>query len=145
LAAHNEANCRVDSTLEDAMRWSVEPTPEQIATLAARPADAPVVMINLLQFCADGGRESYLRYAQEVAPHLQRVGGTVHYAGAAPGVVVGDGERPWWDAIIVVEYPSPAAFLEMVSNEEYLKVHEYRAAGLDRGELIATSIWTMGD
>jgi hypothetical protein len=24
-------------------------------------------------------------------------------------------------------------------------VHEYRAAGLDRGDLIATSIWTMGD
>jgi uncharacterized protein (DUF1330 family) len=130
---------------EQAMSSSLEPTPEQMATLAARQADAPVVMINLLQFRADGGRESYLRYAQEVAPHLQRVGGTVRYAGAAPGVVIGDGEKPWWDAIIVVEYPSPAAFLDMVSNEEYLKVHEYRAAGLDRGDLIATSIWTMGD
>ena len=91
---------------------SLEPTPEQFAALAARPADAPVVMINLLQFRADVGRESYLRYAKEVAPHLQRVGGTVRYAGAAPGVVIGDGEKPWWDAIIVVEYPSPAAFLE---------------------------------
>jgi uncharacterized protein (DUF1330 family) len=130
---------------EQAMSSSLEPTPEQLAALAERPADEPVVMINLLQFRADGGRESYLRYAQEVAPHLQRVGGTVRYAGAAPGVVIGDGEKPWWDAIIVVEYPSPAAFLDMVSNEEYLKVHEYRAAGLDRGDLIATSIWTMGD
>jgi uncharacterized protein (DUF1330 family) len=127
------------------MSSSLEPTPEQFAALAARPADAPVVMINLLQFKAAGGRESYLRYAQEVAPHLQRVGGTVRYAGAAPGVVVGDGEKPWWDAIIVVEYPSPAAFLDMVSDEEYLKVHEHRAAGLDRGDLIATSIWTMGE
>lgn len=121
----------------------MEPTSEQLEALAARPADAPVVMINLLQFRADGGRESYLRYTQEVAPHLQRVGGTVRYAGASPGVVIGDGEKPWWDAIIVVEYPSPAAFLDMVSNEEYLKVHEYRAAGLDRGDLIATSVWTM--
>ncbi len=127
------------------MSSSLEPTPEQFAALAARPADAPVVMINLLQFKAAGGRESYLRYAQEVAPHLQRVGGTVRYAGAAPGVVVGDGEKPWWDAIIVVEYPSPAAFLDMVSDEECLKVHEHRAAGLDRGDLIATSIWTMGE
>jgi uncharacterized protein (DUF1330 family) len=130
---------------EQAMSSSLEPTPEQLAALASRQADVPVVMINLLQFRADGGRESYLRYAQEVAPHLQRVGGTVRYAGAAPGVVIGDGEKPWWDAIIVVEYPSPAAFLDMVTNEEYLKVHEYRAAGLDRGDLIATSIWTMGD
>jgi uncharacterized protein (DUF1330 family) len=127
------------------MSASLEPRPEQLAALAERPADAPVVMINLLQFRANGGRESYLRYAQEVAPHLQRVGGTVRYGGAAPGVVIGDGEKPWWDAIIVVEYPSPAAFLDMVSNEEYLKVHEYRAAGLDRGDLIATSSWTMAE
>jgi uncharacterized protein (DUF1330 family) len=127
------------------MSASLEPSPEQLAALAERPADAPVVMINLLQFRANGGRESYLRYAQEVAPHLQRVGGTVRYGGAAPGVVIGDGEKPWWDAIIVVEYPSPAAFLDMVSNEEYLKVHEYRAAGLDRGDLIATSTWTMAE
>jgi uncharacterized protein (DUF1330 family) len=124
---------------------AVEPTPEQLTALAARPADEPVVMINLLQFRADGGRESYLRYTQEVAPHLQRVGGAVRYAGAAPGVVIGDGEKPWWDAIIVVEYPSPAAFLDMVSDEEYLKVHENRAAGLDRGDLIATSTWTMAE
>lgn len=127
------------------MSSSLEPTPEQFAALAERPADEPVVMINLLQFRADGGRHSYIRYAQEVAPHLQRVGGTVRYAGAAPTVVIGEGEKPWWDALIVVEYPSPTAFLDMVSNEEYLKVHEHRAAGLDRGDLIATSIWTPAD
>jgi uncharacterized protein (DUF1330 family) len=127
------------------MSSSLEPTPEPLEALAARPADAPVVMINLLQFRAEGGRENYLRYTQEVAPHLQRVGGAVRYVGGAPGVVIGEGEKPWWDAIIVVEYPSPAAFLDMVSNEEYLKVHEYRAAGLDRGDLIATSISTMAD
>jgi len=121
---------------------SLEPTPDQIAALAARPADEPVVMINLLQFRADGGRQSYLRYMQEVVPHLQRVGGTVRYAGQAPTFVIGDGEKPWWDAIIVVEYPSPSAFLDMVTNEEYLKVHEHRAGGLDRGDLVATSIWT---
>jgi uncharacterized protein (DUF1330 family) len=106
------------------MSSSLEPTPEQLEALAARPADAPVVMINLLQFRAEGGRENYLRYTQEVAPHLQRVGRAVRYVGGAPSVVIGDGEKPWWDAIIVVEYPSPAAFLDMVSNQEYLKVHE---------------------
>jgi hypothetical protein len=45
----------------------------------------------------------------------------------------------------VVEYPSPAAFIASVTNEEYLKVHEHRAAALDRGDLIATSTWTMAD
>ena len=79
----------------------LEPTAEQMAALAARPADAPVVMVNLLKFEADGGRQSYARYAQEVLPHLQRVGGTVRYAGSAPTQVIGDGESPggmrfWW-------------------------------------------------
>lgn len=108
------------------MGASLEPTPEQFAALAARPADEPVVMVNLLRFKADGGRESYLRYPREVAPHLQRVGGTVRYAGASPSVVIGDGVKPWWDALIVVEYPSPAA-------------------GLDRGDLTAMSVWTMAE
>ena len=125
------------------MSSSLEPTPEQFAALAARPADAPVVMVNLLTFRPDGGRASYARYAQEVAPHLQRVGGTVRYAGSAPTQVIGDGERPWWYAILVVEYPSPGAFIDMVTDAEYIKVHEHRAAALDRGDMIATSTWTM--
>lgn len=123
---------------------ALEPTSEQIQALVARPADEPVVMVNLLQF-REGGRESYLRYAAEVGPHLQRVGGTVRYTGTSPAQVIGDGERPWWDAILIVEYPSPAAFIDMVSNEEYLKIHEYRANALDRGDLIATSTWTVAE
>jgi len=124
---------------------AVEPTAEQMAALAARPADQPVVMVNLLKFRPDGGRESYARYAQEVVPHLQRVGGTVRYAGDLPTQVIGDGEKLWWDVILVVEYPSPAAFIDMVTNDDYLKIHDYRAAALDRGDLIATSNWTMAD
>jgi uncharacterized protein (DUF1330 family) len=125
------------------MSNSVEPTAEQFAALAARPADAPVVMVNLLKFKTPGGLDSYLRYGQEVAPHLQRVGATVRYAGRAPAFVIGDGERPWWDAVLIVEYPTPQAFIEMVSTPEYAKVHEHRAAGLDRGDLIATSAWSL--
>ncbi|OBI45016.1 DUF1330 domain-containing protein [Mycobacterium colombiense] len=121
----------------------LEPTPEQFAALAARPTDAPVVMINLLKFKPGGGVESYLQYGREVAPHLQRVGATLRYAGGAPSVVIGEGELPWWDAILVVEYPNPQAFIDMVTTQEYAKVHEHRAAGLDRGDLIATSTWSM--
>jgi uncharacterized protein (DUF1330 family) len=125
------------------MGTSLEPTPEQFAALAARPADAPVVMVNLLKFKTPGGLESYLQYGREVVPHLQRVGATLRYAGAAPANVIGDGERPWWDAILIVEYPTPQAFVDMVTTPEYAKVHEHRAAGLERGDLIATSAWSM--
>ena len=122
----------------------LEPTPEQITALAARPADAPVVMVNLLQFRTPGGVERYLRYGQAVTPHLDRVGAKIRYAGAGPSVVVGDGERPWWDAIVIVEYPSPAAFIDMVSAEDYREVHVHREEALVRGDLIATSMWTVG-
>ena len=121
----------------------LEPTPDQFAALAARPADAPVVMVNLLKFKTAGGLESCLQYGREVAPHLQRVGATLRYAGAAPCNVIGDGERPWWDAILIVEYPNPQAFIDMVTTPEYAKVHEHRTAGLERGDLIATSVWSV--
>ncbi|WP_156686624.1 DUF1330 domain-containing protein [Mycobacterium sp. Marseille-P9652] len=127
------------------MTTSIETTPEQVAALAARPADAPVLMVNLLQFKKPGGLESYLKYGEEVAPHLERVGAKIRYGGAAPAVVIGDGSKPWWDAILIVEYPTPAAFLEMVTTEEYARVHEHRAAALDRGDLIATSTWTAAE
>ena len=125
------------------MSAPVETTPEQFATLAARPADAPVLMVNLLKFKAQGGLESYRRYGREVAPHLERVGASIRYAGTAPAVIIGDGERPWWDAILIVEYPTPQAFIDMVTTAEYAKVHEHRAAGLERGDLIATSAWSV--
>jgi uncharacterized protein (DUF1330 family) len=121
----------------------LEPTPEQFAALAARPPHAPVVMVNLLTFKVDGGRENYVRYAQAVVPHLQRVGATVHYAGTAPTVVIGNGERPGWDAILIAEYPTPQAFIDMVTDPDYAKVHELRAAALQHGDLIATSTWSM--
>jgi uncharacterized protein (DUF1330 family) len=125
------------------MSTTLGPTAEQFAALTSRPADAPVLMVNLLKFEPTGGLESYQRYAREVAPHLDRVGATVRYAGTAPGVVIGDGERPWWDAILVVEYPTPQAFIDMVTTPEYAKVHEHRAAALERGDLIATSAWSI--
>ena len=123
----------------------LEPTPGQFAALAARRADEPVVMVNLLTFKTDGGRERYLQYAHEVVPHVQRVGGTVRYAGTSPTTVVGDGERPGWDAILIVEYLSPQAFIDMVTDVEYVKVHEHRAAALEHGDLIATSTRTIAD
>lgn len=125
------------------MSATLEATPEQIAALAVRPADEPVLMVNLLKFKTPGGLESYQRYGREVAPHLERVGATVRYAGTAPGVVIGEGERPWWDAILIVEYPTPQAFIDMVTTPEYAQVHEHRAAALERGDLIATSAWSV--
>ena len=51
-------------------------------------------------------------------------------AGASPVNVIGVEERPWCDAILVVEYSSPQAFADMVTDADYQKVHEHRDAAL---------------
>ena len=118
--------------------------PVNLKALASLNPDAPVVMINLLKFNDRGGVDSYLEYSRAVQPHLERVGGSVRYAGTTPVNIIGDGERPWWDAILVVEYPSPQAFTEMVTDPGYQAIHQHRAAALSQGALVATSTWMAG-
>ncbi len=76
------------------MSTTLERTSEQFAALAARQADAPVVMVNLLKFKTSGGVESYQRCGQEVAPHVERVGATVRYLCAAPEFVIAGAKSP---------------------------------------------------
>jgi uncharacterized protein (DUF1330 family) len=121
----------------------IEPNETQLSTLLAAAADndAPVVMINLLKFGPDGAA-NYQRYAAEVQPFLNGVGATVLYAGNASHVVAGDIENSWWDAIVVVRYPSRAAFVAMATNPEYHeRAHVHRVAALESTHLIATDPW----
>jgi uncharacterized protein (DUF1330 family) len=96
-------------------------------------------MINLLKFRQPDGAEYYARYGEQVQPHLQRVGAEVVYAGPQLQMVIGADSRPWWDLILVVRYPSPQAFMEMVADPDYQVVHQHRVAALERAELIATA------
>ncbi len=124
---------------------NIEPNETQLATLleAAAENDAPVTMINLLHF-GPTGADSYQRYAKEVQPFLESVGATVLYAGDASHVVAGDIGRPWWDAIVVVRYPSRAAFVAMATNPEYHeRAHVHREAALQGTHLIATDPWQL--
>ena len=118
--------------------------PVNLKALGTLPSDTPVVMVNLLKFKEAGGRDRYLQYSREVQPHLDRVGGTVRYAGINPANIIGDDDIPWWDAILVVEYPSSPAFTDMVTDPGYQQIHEHRAAALTRGDLVATSRWVLG-
>ena len=118
---------------------SITSPTEEIGVVEALPSDAPVTMVNLLRFTQPDGLEHYYRYGAEIAPLLQQAGATVRYAGSSPLYVIGDGRSPWWDMVVVVEYPTPGAFLTMVTSEEYSLAHVHRAAALDRAELIATS------
>lgn len=118
---------------------AIDPTPDQVAALLQSRHEGPVHMINLLAFKPDGGAASYERYAAEVQPHLDAVGARAVAFSATRQVVIGDGERPWWDAILTVEYPSIAAFIEMVTSAGYQSIAHHRTNALTRAELIATA------
>lgn len=122
---------------------AIDPTHEQVAALVASPHQGPVHMINLLQFRPDGGLAGYQRYMQEVQTHLDAVGGRAVAFSATRQVVIGDEERPWWDAILTVEYPSIAAFVQMVTSEAYQAITHHRTEALTRAELIATAPGTL--
>lgn len=106
---------------------------EGFTSFAVRAGEeAPVVMLNLLAFKPEGGRERYEEYGVAVAPLLERVGGRVVFMGAAASPLLGDGS---WDMVILVEYPSRQAFLDMTGSTEYLAIAHLRTEALSKGEL----------
>ncbi len=110
---------------------------------AARAADdSPVAMLNLLAFKPDGGRERYGEYGAAVAPLLERVGGRVAFAGNAAPRLIGEQD---WDMVLLVEYPTRGAFLEMVGSEDYQAIAHLRTEGLERAELHPVDPATGGD
>jgi uncharacterized protein (DUF1330 family) len=121
----------------------IGPTKEQIKALVESELETPVVMLNLLKFAersggngAGSGRDSYGRYGDRVRSMLEQVGGRVLWQGRADSVVIG-GEADDWDAVILVEYPSRKAFIEMMSSPKYQEVSKDRTAGLADSRLIA--------
>ncbi|MBN1847534.1 MAG: DUF1330 domain-containing protein [Deltaproteobacteria bacterium] len=103
--------------------------------LAQSPHEGPFVMLNLLKFHKQGGREAYLQYIQESGPFVEHAGGKVLYFGKAAELLNG---AETWDIVMLVQYPRRKAFLEMAENPDYLKVHELRERALERAVLYVT-------
>ena len=123
---------------------NVDPTREDLSAFMAADDGGPVVMLNLLRYDGESGRESYRRYAAAAGPFFERVGGRVLYAGDCDvALVAPDGHR--WDALLVVLYPSRAAFLEMVKDPEYQQITHLRSDGLSAAVLHATRPWGPGE
>jgi uncharacterized protein (DUF1330 family) len=113
------------------------PNVDQFQALAAAPDQGPVVMLNLLKF-KPGSEESYLRYGDAARAMIEERGGRLVWSGRAEQVLVGDPAADW-DAVLLVEYPSREAFIEMVSSPAYLEAHAHREAGLERTIVVACS------
>lgn len=111
---------------------AVDPTGEQIQQFRDGDDGAPVVMLNLLRFRPDGGRERYQQYARAVGQRfLPAVGGEVIFHGqaaAAPLIADASGD---WDEVLLVRYPSRQAFLQMLADPAYQEVTALRTEALE--------------
>ncbi|MDF1703517.1 MAG: DUF1330 domain-containing protein [Aeromicrobium sp.] len=118
---------------------AVDPTGSDLKRYLAEDEGGEVVMLNLLRFTADG-RDSYAAYAREIQPFLAKVGGSIVYAGeCGTSLVPADGSG--WDAVLLVRYPSRAAFSQMVADPEYQQITHLRTEALEEAVLQATSPW----
>jgi uncharacterized protein (DUF1330 family) len=107
--------------------------PDGFAAFSDRAGDdSSVVMLNLLAFKPDGGRERYEEYGAAVAPLLEKVGGRIVFVGPSAAPLLG-GDT--WDLVALVEYPTRQAFLEMIGSPEYQAIAHLRTEALAAGEL----------
>ncbi|HMJ35387.1 MAG TPA: DUF1330 domain-containing protein [Baekduia sp.] len=117
---------------------SVDPTGQDLKRFLEEDDGAPVTMLNLLRFKRDGGRRSYAAYSEAIVPFLERVGGTVVYFGETGTALVRPDADTDWDAVLLVRYPSRAAFSQMVADPEYQRITHLRTEALDAAVLQPT-------
>jgi len=122
---------------------AITPNAEQFHDLAAATDEGPVVMLNLLKFKAradsgdaTSGEAAYRTYGDAAVAMIEERGGSVIWAGRADQVLIGDPADDW-DQVLLVQYPSRAAFLDMVSQPAYQEAHRHRESGLERTVVVA--------
>jgi len=91
--------------------------------------ETPVVMLNLLRFEPDGGRDRYLQYIAMAKPILARFGARILFGGNGLPVLT-EGEAQAWDAVVMVQYPRRSAFNDMVGDLEYQKAFEVGSSAI---------------
>ena len=109
--------------------------------------DGPVHMLNLVRLreqaiYPDGraatGAEAYAAYGRESALVFHRVGGRIVWRGSFELMLIGPQDAEQWDLCFIAEYPSAAAFVEMVKDPDYQKAVVHRQAAVADSRLIRT-------
>jgi uncharacterized protein (DUF1330 family) len=91
--------------------------------IASLPDTGPVVIVNQLRL---RDREAYQRYSELAMPLIKARGGTVLWAGNGEAVAFGDPSADRWDYVVLVRYPSRAAFVDMVGSLGYAQANLHR-------------------
>lgn len=124
---------------------TLNPTREQLGAFASGSDDGPIVMVNLLRYldqASDGsgrtGREAYAAYGAVVMPMVIERGGSFEVIASAHTTLIGPADEQWHD-VVLVQYPSRAAFLDMISSDAYQVAMVDREVALADSRLIPTT------
>ncbi|MCA1782609.1 MAG: DUF1330 domain-containing protein [Dermatophilaceae bacterium] len=127
----------------------IDPSRAAFDAFKGLPRDEPIHMLNLVRFREEAeypeghehagkgwsGRRAYREYGLTSGPVFSRVGGSIVWRGAFDCTLIGpEGES--WDVAFIAQYPSGAAFLEMVVDEEYRRAVANRTAALADSRLV---------
>jgi uncharacterized protein (DUF1330 family) len=107
---------------------------QEFRKLENNPNAGSVVLLNLQKFKPQGAAD-YRRYLKGAGLYAEKVGGKVFYVGKINEMLNGD---EVWDYVLLMLQPSRKAFLQMIRNPDYLKIHKYREKALERVVLHAT-------
>lgn len=126
------------------MTGSIDPTKEQFGAFMKLESREPIWMLNMIRLRAEAaypdgrkatGREAYAAYGRESEPFFKGVGGRIVWSAKPQMVLIGP-EDEHWDICFIAEYPSSAAFGEMVKNPGYQAIVHHRQAAVEDSRLI---------
>jgi uncharacterized protein (DUF1330 family) len=104
--------------------------------------DQPIVMLNLLRFKTDGGRQRYLDYLAMAGPIVARYGAEILFAGdGATALCAEPGQS--WDAVALVRYPKRTAFVDMIADPAYAVADPIRMSALEEAVLQPINIMAL--
>ncbi|HEY1944245.1 MAG TPA: DUF1330 domain-containing protein [Roseiarcus sp.] len=135
------------------MTGFIDPTREMFAAFRANNRAGPIEMLNLVRLRAealypDGGRatgaEAYADYGRESAPVFARVGGRVIWRGGFEMTLIGPSDERW-DRCFIAQYPSVAAFVEMLRDPVYREAVKHRQAAVEDSRLIRLAAASAGE
>lgn len=127
-------------------------TRETFAAFRAMERDGPIHMLNLIRLrdlanYPDGrtatGAEAYAAYGRESQPAFARLGGRIIWRGTFEQTLIGPGDEAW-DVCFIAEYPSSAAFIEMIKDPIYRAAMLHRAAATLDSRLIRLAQANVG-